>query len=97
MFDNTMLFYFPDNGETHHSNGSEWPFIVMAGSNAKLNIAGQYIRLPNYGQKDHATLGNWYTTILNAYGNPIKHYGDLDLGLEKYKFDQTGSIKRFMA
>ena len=97
MFDNTMLFYFPDNGETHHSNGSEWPFIVMAGSNTKLNIAGQYIRLPNYGQKDHATLGNWYTTILNAYGNPIKHYGDLDLGLEKYKFDQTGSIKRFMA
>lgn len=97
MFDNTMLFYFPDNGETHHSHGTEFPFIVMAGRNAKVKIAGQYIRLPNYGQKDHATLGNWYTTILNAYGNPIKHFGDLDLGLDKFKIDQTGPIKRFLA
>ena len=97
MFDNTMLFYFPDNGETHHSTGIEWPFLVMSGRNAKVNIAGRYIRLPNYGQKDHMTLGNWYTTILNAYGNPIKHYGDLDLGLNKYTLDQTGPIKRFMA
>jgi hypothetical protein len=97
MFDNTMLFYFPDNGETHHSVGTEYPFIVMAGKNAKLKIAGQYIRLPNYGDKDHKTLGNWYTTILNAYGNPIKHYGDLDLGLEKYKIDQSGPIKRLLS
>jgi Protein of unknown function (DUF1552) len=97
MFDNTMLFYFPDNGETHHSKGSEYPFIIMAGRNAKLAIGGRYIRLPNYGQKDHKTLGNWYTTILNAYGNPIKHYGDLDLGLDKFKIDQTGPITRFLA
>ena len=97
MFDNTMLCYFPDNGETHHSTGIEWPFLIMSGKNAKLNIAGQYIRLPNYGEKDHKTLGNWYTTILNAYGNPIKHYGDLDLGLNKFTADQTGPIKRFFA
>lgn len=96
MFDNTMLLYFPDNGETHHSKGTEYPFIVMAGKNAKLDLGRRYIRLPNYGQKDHMTLGNWYTTILNAYGNPIKHYGDLDLGLDKFKADQTGPIKRFI-
>ena len=97
LFDNTMLFYFPDNGETHHSTGVEWPFLVLSGRNAKLNIAGRYIRLPGYGQKDHMTLGNWYTTILNSYGNPIKHYGDLDVGLNKFQADQTGPIKHFMA
>ncbi|MFT5109694.1 MAG: hypothetical protein ACI9UA_005344, partial [Pseudoalteromonas tetraodonis] len=37
MFDNTVLCYFPDNGETHHSKGDEWPFVVMAGKNASLN------------------------------------------------------------
>jgi hypothetical protein len=95
MFDNTMLFYFPDGGETHHSKGTEYPFIVMAGQNAKLDISRRYIRLPNYGQDGHATLGNWYTSILNAYGNPIKHYGSLDPGLDKFDMDQTGPIEQF--
>ena len=93
MFDNTTLFYFPDNGETHHSNGSEWPFMILAGKNSKLNIGRRYIRLPFWGKEGHKTLGNWYTTILNAYGNPVKHYGDLDLSL---KLDQTGPIKQFL-
>jgi len=92
-----MLLYFPDNGETHHSNGVEWPFIVLAGGNVRLDIAGKYIRLPKHGDEGHKTLGNWYTTILNAYGNPISHYGDLDLALEKMKRDQTGPIRPFLA
>ena len=95
MFDNTMLFYFPDNGETHHSNGSEWPFIVLAGDNAKLDISRRYIRLPKYGEQGHKTLGNWYTTILNAFGNPISHYGAFDTALEKYQIDQSGPIDQF--
>lgn len=96
MFDNTMLCYFPDNGETHHSTGIEWPFVILAGKNARLDIAGRYIRLPYWGHEGHKTLGNWYTTILNAYGNPIKHFGDLDLGLNKFQLDQTGPIRRFL-
>lgn len=97
MFDNTMLLYFPDNGETHHSNGSEWPFLVLAGANARLNISGRYIRLPGYGQPGHKTLGNWYTTILNAYGNPIPHFGAFDTALAKYQIDQSGPIQQFMS
>lgn len=96
MFDNTMVFYFPDNGETHHSKGTEYPFIVLSGRNSKLNIAGNYIRLPRYGTDGHRTLGNWYTTLLNAYGNPIEHYGDYDLALSKMGIDQSGPIKEFM-
>jgi hypothetical protein len=94
MFDNTMLLYFPDNGETHHSHGTEWPFIVMAGKNAKLDISGKYIRLPHYGKEGHKTLGNWYTSILNAYGNPIEHYGAIDTGLAH--MNQKGAIKQFL-
>ncbi len=97
MFDNTMICYFPDNGETHHSTGVEWPFVVLSGRNAKLDIAGKYIRLPGYGDEGHKTLGNWYTSLLNAYGNPIEHFGDLDLGLEKMKRNQKGAIKQFVS
>ncbi len=96
MFDNTVLFYFPDNGETHHSTGIEWPFVIFSGRNAKLDIAGRYIRLPHWGQPGHKTLGNWYTTLLNAYGNPIPHYGDLDVSLARVLADQKGPIREFM-
>jgi hypothetical protein len=96
VFDNTMIFYFPDGGETHHAVGTEYPFVVLSGKNSKLNIRGRYIRLPNYGDAGHKTLGNWYTTILNAYGNPVKHYGDLDSGLTRYGIEQTGAIKQFL-
>jgi len=97
MFDNTMLFYFPDNGETHHSRGTEWPFIVMAGDNTRMNLGRRYIRLPKYGDQGHKTLGNWWTTLLNAYGNPIEHYGALDTGLNKFGIDQQGAIKQFLS
>jgi hypothetical protein len=96
MFDNTMILYFPDSGETHHSHGVEFPFVVLTGSNSPLDIARRYIRLPNYGQPGHKTLGNWYTTILNAFGNPTPHYGDLDAGLAKFNINQKGPIESLL-
>jgi hypothetical protein len=97
MFDNTMVMYFPENGETHHGIGLESPFVILSGRNCKLDIAGRYIRLPVLGVEGHKTLGNWYTTLLNAHGNPIEHYGDLDLEMARKKLPQTGAIERFMA
>ncbi|MEE2934947.1 MAG: hypothetical protein VYA84_03015 [Planctomycetota bacterium] len=95
MFDNTMIFDFPDRGETHHSHGTEYPFIVLAGDNAKLNLGGRYIRLPIYGDVGHKSLGKWYTTLLNAYGNPVEHFGDPGFGLNH--IDQLGPIKQLLA
>tara|TARA_B100000959_G_scaffold212964_1_gene223999 strand:+ start:37 stop:333 length:297 start_codon:yes stop_codon:yes gene_type:complete len=48
-----------------------------------------------YGQSGHKTLGNWYTTLLNAYGNPIEHDRAIDNVLLKFGHDQTGPIKDF--
>ncbi|MFT6862937.1 MAG: hypothetical protein ACJAVK_001498 [Akkermansiaceae bacterium] len=96
MFDNTVMMYFPENGEGHHSHGTEAPFLVMSGDRCNLDIAGRYLRLPYHATEGHKTIGNWYTTLLNAYGNPIKHYGDFDLETARKKIDQTGSIKQLM-
>lgn len=94
MFDNTLILYLPENGEKHHSHGTEVPFVILAGDKVKLSMARRrYIRLPDYDQEGHKTLGNWYTTILNAYGNDIKHYGDFDVSL---KIDQEGAIRQFL-
>jgi hypothetical protein len=97
MFDNTMIMYFPEGGETHHVWGYEAPFVTLAGNNCKLDMAGRYIRLPYHGTEGHKTIGNWYTTLLNAHGNPIKHYGDLDLEMSRKKLDQAGAIKQFLS
>jgi hypothetical protein len=93
MFDNTMIMYFPENGEGHHSHGTEAPLITLAGDNCNLDIGGRYVRLPYHGTQGHKTIGNWYTTLLNAHGNQIKHYGDLDLEMSRKKLDQLGPIQ----
>jgi hypothetical protein len=93
MFDNTMIFYFPDGGETHHSHGWEYPFAILSGSNCKLDLGRRYLRLPYHNREGHQTLGNLWTTLLNVHGNPIEHFGDHDLSL---KVDQSGPIERFL-
>ena len=64
---------------------------------SNLHISGRYIRLPYHGTKGHKTLGNWYTTLLNAHGNPLEHYGDLDVEMLRKMLDQEGAIKQFLA
>jgi len=96
MFDRTMIFYFPENGETHHSHGTEAPFIVVAGKDCPINLSGRYLRLPYHANPEHKTLGNWYTTLLNAFGNPISHYGDLDLEMSRKKLAQLGPIHQLL-
>jgi len=96
MFDNTMIMYFPENAETHHSHGTEAPQIVLSGKNCNLDMAGRYIRLPYHATEGHKTIGNWYTTLLNTHGNPIEHYGDFDLDMARKKLDQAGAIKQLM-
>lgn len=96
LFDNTTIIYMPETGAGHHGPDTEAPMVVITGKNAKLDIAGRYIRLPFHGTQGHKTLSNWYTTLLNAYGNPVDHYGDLDLTMQRNRLDQTGAIDRFL-
>ena len=96
MFDNTTIIYMPETGAGHHGPDTEAPMVLMTGRNSKLDLAGRYLRLPFHGTEGHKTLSNWYTTLLNAYGNPIEHYGDLDLTMQRNRLKQTGAIERFL-
>lgn len=97
MFDNTTIIYFPETGAGHHGPNTEAPMVIMTGKKSKLDIAGRFIRLPFHATEGHKTLGNWYTTLLNACGNPIEHYGDMDLAMSRKKMPQTGPIEQFLA
>ncbi|MFT5522261.1 MAG: hypothetical protein ACI9HK_000203 [Pirellulaceae bacterium] len=97
MFDNTTIIYMPETGAGHHGPDTEAPMVIMTGDKSKLDIAGRYIRLPFHATEGHKSLSNWYTTLLNAYGNPTEHYGDLDLEMSRKKLPQIGAIEQFMA
>lgn len=97
MFDNTTIIYLPETGAGHHGPDTEAPMVVLTGRNSKLDIAGRFIRLPVHATEGHQTLSNWYTTLLNISGNPIEHYGDLDLEMSRRKLAQTGPIRQFIS
>jgi len=59
-------------------------------------VPGRFIGLPFDATEGHQALGNWYTTLLNAYGNPIEHYDDLDLQMTRKKMPQMCAIDQFM-
>tara|TARA_B110000438_G_C15765088_1_gene629177 strand:+ start:58 stop:1449 length:1392 start_codon:yes stop_codon:yes gene_type:complete len=91
MLDNTMIIYFSDTGEAHHSQRKEWPFVVIGGRGHKMKTAGRYLRYPQYGKQGHKTIGNWYNTILQANGGEVMDYfGQTDANLKD--FDLRGPL-----
>ncbi len=95
MLDNTMILYFSDTGEAHHSQRREWPFVVVGGKGHGLKTAGRYLRYPEYGCKGHKTIGNWYSSILRANGFPHRdHFGQADPNLKD--LDIKGPLPELM-
>ena len=92
MLDNTMIIYMSPSGDRHHGKLDSWPMVIVGGCGNKMKLPGQYIQFPTYGAKNHKTIGNWWTSVLNAYGNPIQHYGDFDPALIKGGFNQKGPL-----
>jgi hypothetical protein len=89
--------YISDSGNKHHGTLEEWPIVTLGGCGGQLKIPGRYIRFPGYGATNHKTIGNWWTSVLNAYGDPIPHYGDFDPILMSGGLDQKGQIAELMA
>jgi hypothetical protein len=96
MLDNTMIIFFSDSANKHHGDCQEWPYVVLGGCGGKLNIPGRYIRYPKYGDDGCRTIGNWWTTLLNAFGNPIDHYGNEDLVLKQNGNSYRGPLSELM-
>ncbi len=66
--------------------------VVVGGCGGKLKIPGRYVQYPEYAADGHRTIGNWWTSVLNAFGIPVDHYGDMDPTLAKLGIDQKGLL-----
>jgi hypothetical protein len=97
MLDNTMIIYLSDSSNKHHGDCLEWPYVIVGGCSGKLKIPGRYIRYPKYGDNGSRTIGDWWTTLLNAHGNPIKYYGNEDLVLKQNGLSHAGALAELIS
>jgi len=80
MLDNTLFIYTSDFGETHHSQGKDWAFVLLGNLRGKLK-PNRYVDYPQFGRPGSRTINALYCTLLHAGGAPCDH------------FNLTGSLK----
>jgi hypothetical protein len=88
MLDNTIIVYIGDNGEQHHSTGSEFPVVLIGGSALGLKTGGRTIVYPGVdtGGTGHRQVSNLWATLGKLAGaTPIQ------VGTTKVDFDLFGA------
>jgi len=73
MLDNTVIVYTSDGAHTHHSDGSEWPFVLLGNLGGQLR-GGRYLEYPRVGEPGNRTINALYCTLLHAVGSPREHF-----------------------
>lgn len=91
MLDNTLIVYLGGNGEQHHSSASEFPVLMLGGSNLGLKTDGRTVVYPGLAQGGHRQLSSLFTTFAHAVGEPIESFGN-----EGPTLTQTGPLGELM-
>ena len=94
MLDNTVIVFFAEYGDRHHPSFFTWPMVTLGSWGGTLKT-GRYLQYPNHGAAGHATLGNFYTTLLHAAGMPQKGFGNRDVRLGA-DIDQTAPLDHLL-
>lgn len=96
LLDRTMIVFLSDSGDAHHGSCFEWPYLILGGCSGKLKLPGRYLRYPKYGTKGCRTIADWWTTVLNAHGNPVEFFGNEDLVLKQNGVSHAGALTELL-
>lgn len=97
LLDRTMIVFLSDSGDAHHGSCFQWPYVVVGGCSGRLRLPGRYLRFPEYGQPGCRTIADWWTTVLNAHGNPVEFFGNEDLLLKQNGVSHAGPLTELLA
>jgi Protein of unknown function (DUF1552) len=75
MLDHTVIVHMSDNGEQHHSSGSEWPILLLGGGALGLRTGGRSITMPGLGQPGHRQVSNVFNTLGLCAGEVLEDFG----------------------
>lgn len=69
MLDNTVIVYISDNGEQHHSTGTEFPALLIGGGAMGLHTGGRTIVYPGLASgASHRQVSNLWSTLGRVAG-----------------------------
>lgn len=90
MMDNTLIVYTSNNADKQHTNGAEWPFILLGNGGGTIKT-GQYTKVDG-----RRPINDMYATLLQAIGAPQDRF-NMDRNLAKMYQSQAGPIEELMA
>lgn len=77
VWDNTLVVYTSDGGDSHHGSFAGWPLVTISGKNVGLKTAqgGRSVIYPKLGSDNHRQLSNFYNTLCHVMGAPEDDFG----------------------
>ncbi len=89
MMDNTLIVYTSNNADKQHTNGREWPFILLGNCSGAFKT-GVYTKLD--GKRP---INDLYTTLLHAIGKPQGRF-NMDESFGKRNGSKAGPIEELL-
>jgi hypothetical protein len=69
LLDNTLIIFMSDNGEQHHSQGREWPILLIGGKALGMQTDGRTVVFPRVGEPNNRQVSNLWNTVGHATGD----------------------------
>jgi hypothetical protein len=107
MLDNTVVVFMSDSAERQHSQGTQWPIVVLGGLGGRLKT-GQLVTYPmqaklvenDYGESreqgagepTNPTLNRLWCTLLHAAGAPRENFN-----IPVANLDEDGPLAELLA
>ena len=89
MMDNTLIVYSSNNGEKQHTDGSNWPFVL-------LGNAGGHFKTGQYTHIKDRPINDLYTTFLHGVGAPVDRF-NMDKNMANLHHSKLGPIEELLA
>ena len=89
MMDNTLIVYSSNNGKEQHTDGSNWPFVLLGNGGGRFKT-GQYTHVKE------RPINDLYTTFLRGVGAPVDRF-NLDKHMANLTHSKLGPIEELLA
>lgn len=90
MMDNTLIVYTSNNADKQHTNGANWPFILLGNCSGRFKT-GCYTRI-----ESGRPINDLYTTLLHAIGAPQDRF-NMDKNMSGRYASKAGPIEELLA
>jgi len=89
MMDNTLIVYTSNNADKQHTDGSNWPFLLLGNGGGRFQT-NQYTHVEN------RPINDLYTTFLHGVGTEVDRF-NMDKNMASLHHSKVGPIESLLA